>query len=170
VLQELKGVVPAGYDAPQLQYQDPAYSGGDMQRTQGQVASDKGEEPEVWEYMAQTPVRQGDKVGWLLVESSTPNPKMPTEPCALAKSFWGMGGPCVVVDVKGLKVGVVQSNPSGRDQFDKWATYRSNDGQIVTIAQDDHYPGSGRPALTGPIFTEQQLAELATDPRFRMGG
>ena len=170
LLDELKGVVPAGYDAPQLKYQDPSYTGGDMQRTQGQVASDKGEVPEVWEYMAQTPVRKDGKVGWLLAESSTPNPGMPEEPCALAKTFWGMGGPCQVVDVKGLKVGVVQSNPSGRDQFDKWATYRANDGQIVTIAQDDSYLGGGYPALAAPVFTEQQLAELATDPRFRVGG
>lgn len=161
LLEELKGVVPAGYDAPQL--------GGDMQRTQGQVASDKGQVPEVWEYMAQTPVRKDGKVGWLLVESSTPNPAMPTEPCALAKTFWGMGGPCQVVDVKGLKVGVVQSNPSGRDQFDKWAAYRAQDGQIVTIAQDDKYLGGGYPELDAPVFTEQQLAELATDPRFRVG-
>ncbi|HEX8865091.1 MAG TPA: hypothetical protein VF821_05485, partial [Lentzea sp.] len=169
LLEELKGVVPAGYEAPQLKYQDPAYSGGDMQRTQGQVSSDKGEQPEVWEYMAQTPVRKDGKVGWLLVESSTPNPELPTEPCALAKTFWGMGGPCVVVDVKGLKVGVVQSNPSGRDQFDKWAAYRANDGQVVTIAEDDKYVGGGYPELDGQIFTEQQLAELATDPRFRVG-
>lgn len=170
LLDELKGAVPAGYDAPQLKYQDPRYSGGDMQGTQGQVASNKGEVPEVWEYMAQTPVRKDGKVGWLLVESSTPNPAMPDDPCALAKTFWGMGGPCVVVDVKGLKVGVVQSNPSGRDQFDKWATYRANDGQIVTVAQDDGYLGGGYPALDGPVFTEKQLAELATDPRFRVGG
>lgn len=169
LLDELKGAVPAGYEAPQLKYQDPSYSGGDMQRTQGQVASDKGQVPEVWEYMAQTPVRKDGKVGWLLVESSTPNPAMPEDPCALAKTFWGMGGPCKVVDVEGLEVGVVQSNPSGRDQFDKWATYRANDGQIVTIAQDDSYAGGGYPALSGPVFTDQQLAALATDPRFRVG-
>ena len=115
-------------------------------------------------------VRKDGKVGWLLAESSTPDPTMPQDPCGLAKAFWGMGGSCVVVDVKGLKVGVVQSNPSGRDQFDKWATYRSDDGQVVTIAQDDKYAGAGYPALDGPVFTEQQLAELATDPRFRVGG
>ena len=115
-------------------------------------------------------LRKDGKVGWLLAESSTPDPAMPQDPCGLAKAFWGMGGSCVVVDVKGLKVGVVQSNPSGRDQFDKWATYRSDDGQVVTIAQDDKYAGAGYPALDGPVFTEQQLAELATDPRFRVGG
>ncbi len=169
LLEELKGVVPAGYDAPQLKYQVPAYSGGDMQRTQGQVRSDKGEVPEVWEYMAETPVRKDGKVGWLLVQSSTPDPRLPTEPCALAQSFWGMGGECQVLDVKGLKVGVVQSNTSGRDQFDKWAAYRANDGQVVIIAQDDKYLGGGYPELDVPVFTEQQLAELATDPRFRVG-
>ncbi|MEU0882614.1 hypothetical protein ABZ345_28745 [Lentzea sp. NPDC005914] len=169
LLEELKGVVPAGYDAPQLKYQDPTYSGGDMQRTQGQVRSNKGEVPEVWEYMAETPVRKDGKVGWLLVQSSTPNSQLPTEPCALAKSFWGMGGQCQVLDVKGLKVGVVQNNTSDRDQFDKWAAYRANDGQVVTIAQDDKYLGGGYPELDAPVFTEQQLAELATDPRFRVG-
>lgn len=167
LLEELKGVVPPGYDAPQLKYPD---SGSDMQRTQGQVASDKGTVPEVWEYMAQTPVRKDGKVGWLLVEVSTPNPRMPTEPCAVAKTFWGMGGECQVVDVKGLRVGVVQRNTSDRDSFDKWAAYRANDGQIVFVAQDDKYGGSGQPELDVPVFTEQQLAELATDPRFRVGG
>lgn len=170
LLEELKGVVPAGYDAPQLKYQDESYAGGDMQGTQGQISSNNGEKPEVWEYMSQTPVRKDGKVGRLLVESSTPDPSMPADPCELARTFWGMGGPCQVFDVKGLKVGVVQSNPSGRDQFDKWATYRANDGQIVTVAQDDNYLGGGYPALDGPLFTDKQLAELATDPRFRVGG
>jgi hypothetical protein len=170
LLDEVKGVVPAGYDAPPLKYQDPAYGGHDMQKNQGQVESDPGQTPEVWKYTAQTPVRKDGKVGRLLVESSTPNPKMPADPCELARKFWSMGGPCKVYDVKGLKVGVVQSNPSGRDQFDKWATYRAKDGQIVTIAQDDKYLGGGYPELDAPLFTEQQLAELATDPRFRVGG
>ncbi|MFS8104701.1 hypothetical protein LFM09_47130 [Lentzea alba] len=168
LLDELKGVVPAGYDAPQLKYQEPEYSGGDMQRTQGQVSSNRGDSVEVWEYMAQTPVRKDGKVGWLLAEVSTPNPALPQDPCALAKTFWGMGGTCQVLDVKGLKVGVVQKNGSDRDQFDKWATYKAQDGTVVTIAQDDAYAGGGYPGLDVPVFTEQQLAELATDPRFRV--
>ncbi|MFD9705612.1 hypothetical protein [Lentzea sp. NPDC059081] len=169
LLGELEGAVPAGYDAPQLPYQDSRYS-GQMQRTQGQVASDRGESPEVWQYTAQTPVRKNGQVGWLLAQVSTPDPKSPQDPCALAQSFWGMGGQCEVYDVGGLQVGVVQSNPSGRNQFDKWASYRAKDGSTVTIAQDDAYEGGGYPALDGPVFTEQQLAELATDPRFRVGG
>jgi hypothetical protein len=170
LLEELKAVVPAGYEAPQLKYQDPSYQNVEMQRVQAQVSSNRGESPEVWQYWASTAVRKDGKVGRLHVEVYTPNPRMPTEPCALARAFWGMGGPCQVVDVKGLQVGVVQSNPSGRDQFDKWAAYRAQDGQIVTIAQDDSYLGGGYPALDGQVFTEQQLAELATDPRFRVGG
>jgi hypothetical protein len=161
LLEELKGVVPAGYDAPRL---------GDLQRTWAQVASDRGEAPEIWEYTAETPVRKDGKVGRLLVESSAPNPKMPQEPCELARTFWGMGGECQVYEIKGLRVGVVRSNTSGRGQFDKWATYRSQDGQIVTIAQDDNYLGGGCPELEVPLFPEQRLAELATDPRFRVGG
>lgn len=169
LLDELAKVVPAGYDAPQLKYQNPSYSGGDMQKTQAQVASDRGQEPEVWEYMAQTPVRKDGKVGWLLAEVSTPNSSAPAEPCALARSFWGMGGTCQIIDVNGLKVGVVVHNSSGRDQFDKWAAYRAQDGSTVTIAQDDGYLGGGYPVLGAPIFTDRQLAELATDPRFRVG-
>ncbi|MCG8922290.1 sigma factor [Lentzea sp. CC55] len=145
LLGELKGAVPAGYDAPQLRYQDWRYNGGDMQRTRGQVASDRGVTPEVWQYTAQTPVRENGRVGWLLAEVSTPNRALPAEPCALARTFWGMGGECAVVLVDGLEVGVVQRNTSGRDQFDKWATYRARDGQVVTIAQDDSYEGGGYP-------------------------
>lgn len=168
LLDELKGVVPPGYEAPQLKTSD----GYDMQRTQAQVATDRGQTPEVWEYMAQTPMRKDGKVGWLLAEVSTPNPALPVEPCELAKAFWGMGGDsdCQVLDVKGLRVGVVRHNTSDRDQFDKWATYRALDGTVVTIAQDDKYFRGGYPELDVPVFTEQQLAELATDPRFRVGG
>ncbi|HUQ58125.1 hypothetical protein [Lentzea sp.] len=169
LLDELKSVVPAGYEAPQLPYQDPSYV-GNMQRAQGQVSSDRGQTPEVWQYLAQTPVRKDGGVGWLLVQVSTPDPELPQDPCELAEDFWHMGGPCRIHDVKGLRVGVVQSNPSGRGQFDKWASYRAQDGSTVTIAQDDAYAGGGYPALGGPVFTEQQLAELATDPRFRVGG
>ncbi|MFC3893223.1 hypothetical protein ACFOWZ_17260 [Lentzea rhizosphaerae] len=169
LLVELKAVLPAGYEAPQLKYNDPSYQNLDMQRTQSQVMSNHGESPEVWQYWATTPVRKDGKVGWLNVEVSTPDPKLSTDPCALAKAFWGMGGPCQVYDVKGAKVGVVQSNPSGRDQFDKWATYLAPNGQLVTIAEDDKYLGGGYPELAGQVFTEQQLAELATDPRFRVG-
>lgn len=169
LLGELTAVLPAGYEAPRLKYNDPSYQNMDMQRTQAQVASNPGDSPEVWQYWATTPVRKDGKVGWLNVEVSTPNPKLPTDPCALARTFWGMGGPCQVYDVKGAKVGVVQSNPSGRDQFDKWATYMAPDGQVVTIAEDDKYVGGGYPELAGQVFTEQQLAELATDPRFRVG-
>lgn len=168
LLDELKGVVPAGYEAPQLKYQN----GRDMQTTQAQVASDRGETPEVWEYLAQTPMRKDGKVGWLLAEVSTPNPALPQEPCALAKTFWGMGGgsDCQVLVVNGMRVGVVRHDTSDRDQFDKWATYRAFDGTVVTIAQDDKYNGGEYPELDVPVFTEQQLAELATDPRFRVGG
>jgi hypothetical protein len=169
LLGELKAVLPAGYEAPQLKYNDPSYQNMDMQRTQSQVLSNQGDSREVWQYWATTPVRKDGKVGWLNVEVSTPDSKLPTDPCALARNFWGMGGPCKVYDVKGAKVGVVQSNPSGRDQFDKWATYLAPDGQVVTIAEDDKYLGGGYPELAGQVFTEQQLAELATDPRFRVG-
>ncbi|MEV6241344.1 hypothetical protein [Lentzea sp. NPDC051838] len=165
LLDELKGVVPLGYDTPQLKTR----SGSDMQRTQAQVASDKGETPEIWEYMAETPMRKDGKVGWLLAEVSMPNRALPEEPCELAKTFWGMGGDCQVLDVKGLRVGVVRHNTSDRDQFDKWATYRAQDGTIVTIAQDDKYNGGDDyPELDVPVFTEQQLAEFAIDPRFRV--
>ena len=168
LLDELKGVVPPGYEAPQLKTPE----GSDMQRTQAQVSTDRGQTPEVWEYMAETPMRKDGKVGWLLAEVSTPNPALPDEPCELAKKFWGMGdaGDCQVLAVNGLRVGVVRHDTRERDQFDKWATYRAQDGTVVTIAQDDKYFRGGYPELDVPVFTEQQLAELATDPRFRVGG
>jgi hypothetical protein len=170
LLTELKAVLPAGYEAPQLKFQAPEYQNGDMQRTQSQISSNRGDSPEVWVYWATTPVRKDGKVGWLNVEVSTPDTKLPKDPCGLAKNFWGMGGPCKVYDVKGGgKVGVVQSNPSGRDQFDKWAAYLAPNGQVVTIAEDDKYLGGEYPALAGQVFTEQQLADLAADPRFLVG-
>jgi hypothetical protein len=168
LLNVLKASVPAGYDAPALKYGEPEYQNGDMQRTQAQIASNRGEQ-EVWEYLAHTPVRKDGKVGVLLAEVSTPNAKLPTEPCALAKSFWGMSkASCKVVDVGGKQVGVASLATPDRG-LSTWASYRAANGWTVTIAQGASYAGGGYPALAAEPFLTPQLAALAADPKFLVG-
>jgi hypothetical protein len=168
LLNVLKASVPAGYDAPALKYGQPEYQNGDMQRTQAQISSNRGE-PEVWEYLAHTPVRKDGKVGVLLAEVSTPDAKLPTEPCALAKSFWGMtNASCKIVEVGGKQVGVASLVTPDRG-LSTWASYRADNGWTVTIAQGASYEGGGYPALAAEPFLTPQLAELAADPKFLVG-
>lgn len=168
LLNVLKASVPAGYDAPALKYVQSEDQNGDMQRTQAQIASNRGE-PEVWKYLAHTPVRKDGQVGVLLAEVSTANAKLPTEPCALAKTFWGMSNAsCKVVEVGGKQVGVASLAVPDRG-LSTWASYRADNGWTVTIAQGASYEGGGYPALAAEPFLTPELAALAADPKFLVG-
>ncbi|MFI6102120.1 hypothetical protein ACIA8G_41770 [Lentzea sp. NPDC051213] len=167
LLGELKAVVPAGYTTPKLKYLKPEYNGADMEMNQAQVASDKGDPAEVWEYLARVAVQKGDGVGSLVAQVSTPNPRASSDVCTISKEFWGIGGACKIVTAKGQQVGVTTSAAEDAP-FDQVATFRSPDGTTVTIGQDAEFSGSGHPALAAgtSVFNEEQLASLAADPRF----
>ena len=128
LMNELSSSVPPGFSMPNLKYPD----GRSMRWPQSQYASNAGEQ-DYWEYKASIPVQKDDRVGQLLVQSTTPDGKPAMDPCKLAQKFWGGTGTCTIVDVGGKKVGVVTTN--GRGSYDQWAAYRHDDGTVVYLAQ-----------------------------------
>ena len=160
LMEDLSSSVPAGFSTPSLKYPD----GRAMRWPQGQYASSDGE-PDYWEYAAAIPVQKGNAVGVLRVQSTTPDGKAATTPCKLAQQFWGGTGSCTVVDVGGKKVGVVTAKAGS--SYDQWAAYRYDDGTVVYLAQAKQTDNSELSPLTQPVFTNGQLAELATSPKFK---
>ena len=161
LMNDLSSSVPPGFSTPDLKYLD----GRPMRRPQSQYASDDGEQ-DYWEYQAVIPVQKDDRVGRVLVKSTTPDGKPAMDPCKLAKKFSGGTGSCTIVNVGGKKVGVVTAN--GRASYDQWAAYRHDDGTIVYLAQAKKTDNSGRSPLTQPVFTTRHLAELVTSAKFKI--
>jgi hypothetical protein len=161
LMNNLSSVVPPGFGTPDLKYPD----GRLMRWPQAQYASNDGER-DYWEYMATIPVEKANRLGQLLVQSTTPDGKPATDPCKLAQQFWGGTGTCAVLNAGGKKVGVVTTN--GRDRYDQWATYRHDDGTVVVLAQSKKTDHPDHSPLKQPVFTNQQLAELATSPKFKI--
>lgn len=122
-----------------------------------------------WHYQASVTVARNGRSGRLLVEVRTVDDGLPTEPCALARAFWGMGGDCQVRTVKGEKVGVVVQ-PGSDDRFDQWAAYRHRDGVVVHVAQSRRSANieDAPSPLTELPLTVQQLADLATGEQFHL--
>ncbi|MGY4770359.1 hypothetical protein ACXC9Q_25895 (plasmid) [Kribbella sp. CWNU-51] len=161
LMNELSSSVPPGFSTPNLKYPD----GRSMRWPQSQYASNAGEQ-DYWEYKASIPVQKDDRVGQLLVQSTTPDGKPAMAPCKLAQTFWGGTGRCTIVDVGGKKVGVVTTN--GHGSYDQWATYRHDDGTVVIFAQAKQSDHPKRSPLTQPVFTPRQLAELVTSAKFKI--
>ncbi|WP_410790647.1 hypothetical protein [Kribbella sp. C-35] len=161
LMNDLTSALPPGFTSPNLKYPE----GGPMRWPQSQYASNDGE-PDYWEYMASIPVQKDNRVGKLLVQSTTPDGKPATDPCQLAKKFWGGTGTCAVVDVNGKKVGVLTTKGGG--DYDQWATYRYDDGTVVYLAQAKKNDRTDRAPLTQQVFTPRQLAELVTSPKFKI--
>ncbi|TCC01924.1 hypothetical protein [Kribbella soli] len=161
LMNELTSALPPGFTSPDLKYP----SGDPMRWPQSQYASNDGE-PDYWEYSASIPVQKDNRVGKLLALSTTPNGKPATDPCKLAKGFWGGTGTCAVVDVNGKKVGVVTAKTGG--DYDQWAAYRYADGTVVFVAQAKKNDRTDKAPLTQPVYTARQLAELATSPKFKI--
>ena len=76
-----------------------------------------------------------------------------------------MEGKCSLVPVDGKQVGV-STEPTGDTRFDQWASYKHPDGTVVFLAQGKTFGGTDLPGLTTLPFTVDQLAHLATDPKF----
>lgn len=161
LMNDLSASLPQGFSAPDLKYPD----GLSMRSPQSQYASNDGEQ-DYWEYAASIPVQKGDRVGRLLVQSTTPDGKPATDACTLARKFSGGSGACAVLDVGGKKVGVLTTKGNG--SFDQWAAYRYDDGTVVYLAQAKKINDSGRSPLTQPVFTSRQLAELAAAAKFKI--
>ncbi len=126
-------------------------------------------EGKAWGYLASVAVAKDGRTGRLLAEVHTPGNGLPSEPCALARQFWGMGGDCEVVTAKGVEVGVV-ARPGSDGRLDQWAAYRHPDGVVVYVAQSRRSANvENAPApLTKLPLTVSQLAALAVDERFHL--
>ncbi|WP_394616517.1 hypothetical protein JNUCC0626_43880 [Lentzea sp. JNUCC 0626] len=170
LLELAKGSVPAGYETPDLKYKEQDFPVG-MLRAQAQVSSNKGETPEVWDYTAYVPVRKGEGVGQFVVTVTMPDPDLPADPCELVNRFQGGNGPgCKTYDIEGKQVGVV-SVPAPPDQpAETWAAYRAPSGWTVVLKQSEDYEYSGHPQLDRQPFFGPELAALAADPKFLLGG
>jgi len=177
LLDELVAAVPQGYTVPQsapdplsttAEPEDLSPSNDPWIRYQQAQFADRVDGVEVWEYLASLAVHQGEDVGRLYVQVHTPRNDLPAEPCALAGTLWGLGSEgCEVVDVGGKAVGVVLQTTSTRGEFDQWAAYRHTDDTVVIVAQAQRFRGASS-GLAQPLFTPQQLAELAVAERFRL--
>jgi hypothetical protein len=163
LLSQVTRSVPAGWTLPKGQTD----SGIPLRDHQAEVEGDNS--GDTWSYLASAAVAKGGRTGRLLAEVHTPGNGLPAnDPCALAKTFWNMGGDCQVVTAGSAKVGVVAT--SHDDWIDQWAAYRYSDGTVVYVAQshtaaNDH---SSLKPLTKLPLTVPQLAALAADPKFHL--
>lgn len=163
LMNELIGAVPDGYETPDgLVYADPAHEGSALRYHQAAIHGADGG----WEYYAVVPVSAGENLGEIFVQVNTVGNDL--EGCELSRTLWSQGGgTCEEITVAGTTLGVV-TDTGPESAFDQWVGFRHPDGTVVYAAQDDEFEGSGQPPLTGLPFTAQQLAELATDARFRL--
>ncbi|MBW4705022.1 hypothetical protein J7462_25400 [Micromonospora sp. RL09-050-HVF-A] len=164
LLDDLVAVVPAGYTVPADPANPPA--GQPLLRDHQAQFDDRVDGVEVWSYTSSLTLQQGQRMGRLLVEVHSAGNQLPTEPCPLARQFWGMPGDCEVVTVGAAQVGVVV-RPGDDDRFDQWAAYRHPDGVVVFVAQSRRL-GDGQPELAALPFTVDRLAALAADDRFQV--
>ncbi|KAA2254966.1 hypothetical protein F0L68_29795 [Solihabitans fulvus] len=170
LLNQLASSVPAGYAVPENLKAATQNWVGPLTHEQAQFEQKVGDR-EIWQYSATTPVtKSGDdsRVGELFTEVDTAGNNLPADLCLLAQKLWGMPGECQVVDVAGKPVGVVTKPTSDRKAFDQWAAYRHPDGTVVYVAQAREYANTGLTGLGELPLTVQQLAALATDPKFRL--
>lgn len=158
---EVDAVLPTGFAAPA----DLKGEGSDSPLKYSQATLDgKSNGVQGWRYMAITPVTKGTGAGELVVEVTTPKAETNNVAVCDLPAFWGEKGTCNEVTVGGKKVAVVNDT----ERFDQWAAYRHDDGTVVYIAQNAEVRDSGLPALAGPVFTTEQLAALAANPRFNL--
>ncbi|MFI1988533.1 hypothetical protein [Actinoplanes sp. NPDC020271] len=149
LLNTLLATVPGGYDTPT----GKGANDDDLQSHQAAI-----EDPE-WTYQARVTLTKASAAGELVVEVHEPDNGLPEDPCALAKSFWEIGGQCQVADAGGKKVGVTTT--SGSQGLNQAAAYRYADGTVVFVAQ-------ARNSLAALPFTTQELASLTVKESFHI--
>ncbi|MEU7613642.1 hypothetical protein [Micromonospora sp. NPDC049204] len=164
LLNEVVAVVPTGYTAPE----DPASQPADQRtlRTHQAQFEEKVDGVDRWSYLSSVAVAKGNRTGRVIVEVHDAGTQLPTDPCALARDFWGMQGECQLETVGAAQVGVVV-RPGNDDRLDQWSAYRHPDGVVVYVAQGAKLDES-RPGLTTLPFSVPQLAALAVDERFHL--
>jgi hypothetical protein len=159
---ELGAVVPAGYGSPDDLVGGGSLDGVRLKRHQAQYEN-YPEGNKVWSYYADTPVTRGEGVGRLSVEVHAPAPGLSgPDGCGL-----GPADDCTEVLIGGRPVAVFPAaEDDDVDEVGQTAAYRHEDGTVVFLRQSTRFAHAGKPALPALPFTAQQLAELATAPRF----
>ena len=167
LLAELAAVVPPGYESPDGLKGNGPLAGAPMKYQQAQYV-DTIDGTEVWEYTADAVVTKGGGYGRLIVQVTSAGSESTGEGCDIVPGLWSMTGTCTEKVVDGKRVGVFTSMKED-DQFDQWAGYRYDDGTVVFVGQADHCAFTNFRPLAGQPLTTQRLAQLAADPRFRLG-
>ncbi len=175
LLDELIAVVPPGHTVPEQTPPmiDPTAAPEDLNPSNDIWAryhqSQFGERvagEEVWEHLASLAVSQGPNTGRLFVAVYTPGNGVPADLCTA--TLWGAGGICEQVPVGAAQVAFTNVAAADASDFEQWAAYRHTDGAVVFVAQSTAYRGAEGTRLPQPLFTDQELAELAVDERFHV--
>lgn len=168
LLAELIAVVPAGYTVPAT---DSVPAGPDTTqaptpsiRTHLTTWVQKTAGIDVWSSTAELAVSAGPNTGMLTAMLVTPGaPAMDQDICA------GLdpepNGSCQYVDVDGRQVMLIAF--TGQPSMQR-AAYTHPDGTIVSILQMQDGTLDGKNALPQPVFSTQQLVELAANDRFHV--
>lgn len=126
---------------------------------------------EIWEYLTLTGVRRpgSSGVASLIVRVESARPGDRTDLCVLARYFQS-NAQCTITPMAGTTVAVAtlrrSSGGSGgyEPQPQTWIVYRAPDGNVLYLAEGLHY--SDYPTAKTPLYTAQQLAEIAVSGHF----
>ena len=162
MLAALIAAIPAGYTTP-APGATPA-AGRPLTR----YAQVEGWQQTGWLYLVGTEVYRDGKAGMVRVDSYTDyGPPGTNDPCAAAYQAAGSYDGCTVLTaVTGTPVAVSWRGGSGTVPREVRATWVADD-RAVSVEQG---PGAQQPGfgmLTQPVFTDQELADLAVLPDFR---
>ena len=160
-------IVPEGYATPT---DLTASEGFALRYHQAQFRDYVNGDPngdQVWEYYASLPVTKDGGAGTVFVMVVTPGDGgLSGEGCAFADVLWDEASACEDVTVGDGTVGLATGAEGSA--FSQWAGYRHADGTVVYVAQALVDNRSGLTPLAQLPFTQDQLATLATDPRFHL--
>ncbi|HTJ33042.1 MAG TPA: hypothetical protein VL738_07410 [Dactylosporangium sp.] len=162
MLAALIAAIPAGYTTP-APGATPA-AGRPLIR----YAFVQGWQQTGWRYTISTEVYRDGKAGMVRVHSFTDyGPPGTNDPCAAAYQAAGSYDGCTVLTATtGTPVAVSWRGGSGKVPREVQATWVADD-RAVSVEQG---PGPQQPGfgmLTQPVFTDQELADLAVLPDFR---
>jgi hypothetical protein len=120
-----------------------------------------------WRYAGSAAIAKSGGTGRLVADVHTPGDNTPADVCGIGAILGVEGGECTTRTVTGKEVAVLTS---GTQSWYNVVAYRYEDGTIVSVGQSlTASNGPGNPApLAGPALTVEELAALATDPRFHL--
>ncbi|HZB51521.1 MAG TPA: hypothetical protein VE547_20705, partial [Mycobacteriales bacterium] len=176
LLAALQDAVPAGYTVPAGGTGHPGGpgptvgpDGSAMPAAYFQAVREEGpyEGYQGYEYLADTIVSEGPRVGSLAVRVWKGVPDWSADPCVVVnRIYWSTGARCEAVQTAGgSTVAVVDGEagpPGGTDRREtQWAGLRRPDGTVVLVSQGWGVLNERIPGLSRPVFDRAALAALA---------